>query len=80
VRLAEISAPGALLVADSVNYTGRAEVGLRIRYGNRVTPWWRQRNVSVAEVQALVENTGWAIEQHLKASNGVDHYVALRRT
>lgn len=80
VRLAEISAPDALLVADSVDYTGRAEVGLRIRYANQVTPWWRQRNVSAAEVKTLVEDTGWSIEHHLRAPNGFDHYVAMTRT
>jgi SAM-dependent methyltransferase len=80
VRLAEISAPDAVLLADSVDYTGRAEIGLRIRYADQVTPWWRQRNVSAAEVDALVEGTGWTIAHHLRAPNGSDHYVAMTRT
>lgn len=78
-RLAEISAPASVLLADSVNYTGRAEIRLRIRYGDTVTPWWPQRNVSAGEVEALVEGTGWRIERHLTSPNEVDHYVALRR-
>lgn len=78
--LAATCAPGALLVGDSVNYTGRAEIGLRIRYGDLVTPWWRQRNVAASEAAALVLDTGWAIEQHLHAPNGFDHYLALRRS
>ena len=78
-RLAAICPSGALLVGDSVNYSGRAEVGLRIKYGDLVTPWWRQRNVAAPEAAALVLDTGWAIERHLHARNGIDHYLALRR-
>ena len=78
-RLAAISAPGAVLVADSVDYIGRAEIGLRIRYGEKATPWWQQCNVSANEVEALTENTGWRIEQHLRPPNEFDHYIALRR-
>jgi SAM-dependent methyltransferase len=77
-RLADVCPPGALLLGDSVNYSGRPEIGLRIRYGSIVTPWWRQRNVAASEVAALVADTGWTIERHVHASNGVDHYVALR--
>lgn len=78
-RLAAISDPDAVLIADSVNYTGDAEIGLRIRYRNVVTPWWRQCNVAATEVEALVRDTGWRIEQHLESPNGFDHYVELRR-
>ncbi len=62
-----------------MNYSGRPEIGLRITYGTLVTPWWRQRNIAAAEVAALVDDTGWAIELHSQAPNGVDHYLALRR-
>lgn len=78
--LAEISQPDAVLVADSVNDTGRAEIRLRIRYGDLATPWWRQRNVAADEVESLVQGTGWRIAQHLESDNGVDHHVALRRS
>ena len=78
-RLAEISHPDAVLLADSVNYTGRAEIGLRIHYGNVVTPWWRQRNVAAHEVEDLVRDTGWRVDRHHEADNGFDHYLALRR-
>jgi GNAT superfamily N-acetyltransferase len=76
-RLAAIAAPGAMLIGDSVNYDGRAEIGLRIRYRHLVTPWWRQRNVAATEVLELVAGTGWTIERQLE--DGVDHAVALRR-
>lgn len=76
-RLAQITAPGALLVGDSVNYQGRAEIGLRIRYRDVVTPWWRQRNIAAHEVPALVDGTGWTVERQLE--DGPDHAVALRR-
>lgn len=78
-RLAQISSPDALLIGDSVNYTGRAEIGLRFRSGNRVSPWWKQCNVSATEIPDLVVNTGWHVEHHLHSPNGFDHYVALRR-
>jgi hypothetical protein len=77
-RLADLSAPDALLIGDSVNYTDRAEIGLRIRYKGLVTEWWRQCNVSFAEVPALVEGTGWVIERQVE--DGADHAVALRRS
>lgn len=80
MTLAQVSHPDAVLLADSVNYTGRAEIGLRIRYRDVVTPWWRQRNVAAHEVEPLLSDTGWRIDQHLEADNGFDHYVALRRS
>lgn len=76
-RLADISAPDAVLVGDSVNYTGDAELGLRMRYRDEVTPWWRQRNVRSDEVDALVDGTGWLVDQ--RREDGSDHAVLLRR-
>jgi SAM-dependent methyltransferase len=74
-RLSEICAPDAVLIGDSVEHDGPMEVGLRIRYGELVSPWWRQRNVSPAEVTGLIEDTGWRLERHL--IEGVDHAVLL---
>jgi SAM-dependent methyltransferase len=76
-RLAQSAAPGALLIGDSVNYEGRAEIGLRIRYRQIVSPWWRQRNVAASEIPDLVRGTGWAIDRQLE--DGAVHAVALRR-
>jgi SAM-dependent methyltransferase len=76
-ELANRSVPGALLVTDSVESRGPAEIGLRIHYRDAVTPWWRQRNVGAREVAALVAGTGWEVERHIEA--GTDHGMALRR-
>jgi SAM-dependent methyltransferase len=76
-RLAEGAAPGALLIGDTVEPRGPAQVRLRIRYRDMVTPWWQQRNMSKSEIPALVDGTGWRIERHLE--DGVDHVILLRR-
>jgi SAM-dependent methyltransferase len=76
-RLAELAAPGAVLVGDSVTPDGPARVVLRIRYRNLVTPWWPQYNIPAERMAALVEGTGWRLEMHLE--DGEDHAVLLRR-
>jgi SAM-dependent methyltransferase len=76
-RLAELAAPGAVLVGDSVTPDGPARVELRIRYKGLVTPWWAQYNIPAEEMTALVDGTGWRMERHLK--DGDDHAVLLRR-
>ena len=77
-RLAEVAAPDALLVGDTVDPRGDAEVGLRIWYRGSATPWWRQYNIPVREVHDLVEGTGWAIERHVV--DLPDHALLLRRS
>lgn len=76
-RLAEIAAPDAVLVGDTVDAGGSAEIGLRIRYRDRATPWWRQYNIPIAELPAIVDGTGWALDRHVQALP--DHAVLLRR-
>jgi SAM-dependent methyltransferase len=76
-RLAELAAPGAVLVGDSVTPDGPARVVLRIRYRNLVTPWWPQYNIPAEQMAALVDGTGWRLEMHLQ--DGEDHAVLLRR-
>jgi SAM-dependent methyltransferase len=76
-RLAELVAPGGVLVGDSVTPDGPPGVGLRIRYRNLVTPWWPQYNIPAEQMPALVDGTGWKMERHLE--DGEDHAVLLRR-
>jgi SAM-dependent methyltransferase len=94
--LANLAAPDALLVADTVDPTVTAEpdelddqrqrqeqgayvgqVRLRLRYGEIISPWWEQVNITIQDIPRLVEGTGWSIQEH--HLNGEDHYVLLRR-
>ncbi|HUP87006.1 MAG TPA: GNAT family N-acetyltransferase [Acidimicrobiales bacterium] len=77
-RVAELSAPDAVVVADTVEPRGPAEIGLRIRYKGVATPWWRQHNVPVAAMESLVRDTGWRIDRHLV--DAPDHAVLLRKS
>ena len=77
-RLAEVCAPGAVLIGDSVEDSTEG-LRLRIRAGENVTPWWSQRNVRSTELPALVEGTGWTIDRQLVDDGGFDHAVCLRR-
>jgi SAM-dependent methyltransferase len=76
-RLADVCAPGAVLVGDTVDTSGPPDVGLRIRYGGQATPWWRQYNIPVSEVPALIDGTGWLIDRHIV--DLPDHALLLRR-
>jgi GNAT superfamily N-acetyltransferase len=76
-RLAELATDDAVLIGDTVEPDHDREFGLRIRYRGEATPWWRQYNIPVAKIPALVEGTGWRIDRHLVA--GTDHAVLLRR-
>lgn len=76
-RIAELSAPDAIVVADTVEPRGESEIGLRIRYKGVSTPWWRQHNVPVTAMESLVRETGWRIDRHLV--NAADHAVLLRK-
>ena len=75
-RLAQQTAPDGLLIGDTVEPRGPAQIRLRIRYRDMVTPWWQQRNLSKSEIPTLVDGTGWKIERHLE--DAVDHAVLLR--
>jgi SAM-dependent methyltransferase len=76
-RLAGLAAPGAVLVGDSVTPDGPAQVVLRIRYRELITPWWPQYNIPARQMAALVDGTGWKMDRHLE--DGADHAVLLRR-
>jgi hypothetical protein len=76
-QLADLAAPGAVLIGDSVTPVGPARVVLRIRYRDLVTPWWPQYNIPAGRMTALVAGTGWRMETHL--AGGEEHAVLLRR-
>lgn len=76
-RLAQVVAPGAILIGDSVT-SDQPEVELRMHYRDLVTPTWRQHNIPADQIPALVHDTGWAVEEHL--IDGDEHAVLLRRT
>jgi hypothetical protein len=84
---------GGLLIGDSVDpadpedldYQERnrraglqlGRVRLRLRYGDLLTPWWELLNLPPADIEGLVDETGWRLEEHLM--EGADHLVVLRR-
>lgn len=92
-RLGEMTVPGGLLIGDSVDPDDpddleyqernrrqgfhRGRVRLRLHYGDVVTPWWALLNLPPADIEALVDGTGWTLEEQLQ--EGGDHLVVLRR-
>ena len=52
-------------------------VRLRLRYRDLMTPWWEQINIPPAEVETLVDGTGWKLEERLSEDEG--YAVVLRR-
>jgi hypothetical protein len=76
-RRAELSAPDAVLVGDTVTPEGPAGIVPRIRYRHWVTPWWPQYSIPAGRMGVLVAATGWRVDQHLE--DGDDHAVLLRR-
>lgn len=71
--------PGHLAYQRAQAAAGRhaGEIGLRLRYGETVSPWWRQLNVPADDIARLVAGTGWRLEEHIR--DGADQYVALVR-
>jgi SAM-dependent methyltransferase len=93
IQLRDMTVPGGLLIGDSVDpddpedleYQERnhrqgfhpGRVRLRFHYGEMVTPWWALLNLPPADIEALVDGTGWTLEEQLR--DGDDHVVVLRR-
>jgi SAM-dependent methyltransferase len=92
-QLGAMTVPGGLLIGDSVDPDDpddleypernrragfhRGRVRLRLHYGDLVSPWWDLLNIPPAEMEALVDGTGWRLEEHVE--EGDDHLVVLRR-
>jgi SAM-dependent methyltransferase len=55
----------------------RGHVRLRLRYRDLVSPWWDQINLVPADLEGLLERTGWALEERIDADDG--YAVILRR-
>jgi SAM-dependent methyltransferase len=56
----------------------RGHVRLRLRYRELVTPWWDQLNIAPAEIQGLVEGTGWSLRE--RAGDDEGYGVVLAKT
>jgi|Tabmets5t2r1_1033131.scaffolds.fasta_scaffold15988_2 SAM-dependent methyltransferase len=72
--------------ADEIAYQARnrargrmpGQVTIRIRYGERVTPWYDLLNVSVTELAQLVGGTGWRVAQVVEGEPP-DFYAVLEK-
>jgi SAM-dependent methyltransferase len=71
--------PVSVAYRDAKRAAGRheGEVGLRLRFGDLVTPFWNLLNVPPRDLDALVRDTGWVVETQVVG--GMDHAVRLRR-
>jgi SAM-dependent methyltransferase len=54
------------------------QVTMRIRYGERATPWYDLLNVSAAELEQLVAGTGWRLAQVVEGEPP-DYYALLEK-
>jgi len=54
----------------------RGHIRLRLRYRDSVTPWWDQLNVPLEDLEALIDRTGWVLEDRLGDADG--YAVVLR--
>jgi hypothetical protein len=54
-------------------------VTIRIRYGDRATPWFDLLLVSPSELEELAAETGWRVEQ-LVEGEPPDYYAVLGKS
>jgi SAM-dependent methyltransferase len=54
------------------------QVTIRIRYGNRVTPWFDLLNVSAAELECLIIGTDWRLARVIEGAPP-DYYALLEK-
>jgi SAM-dependent methyltransferase len=55
------------------NYVG--DITLRLNYGANNGAWWKQTNIRIADIERLVDGTGWKLMEHLV--DEPSHYVML---
>jgi SAM-dependent methyltransferase len=75
-RLATVANPGAILVADCVDDVA---VRLRLRYRDRVTPWFDWLNLAPDELREIVHGSGWHIERVIGYAEEPAAYAAVLR-
>lgn len=75
-RLAAVARPGAALVADCVE---GPQVRLRLRYQDRVSPWFEWLNPSPRELAEIADETGWVIERVIHYADDPNAYAAVLR-
>lgn len=77
-RLAAMTTPGGLLIGDSVDpLSDDPQVRLRLHYGPLTSPWWQQINIPPSEIEGLLDDTGWRLEDRIGDVEG--YAVVLRR-
>lgn len=54
------------------------QMTLRIRYGERVTPWFDLLNVSAAELEGVLVGTGWLLRQVIEGEPP-DYYALMEK-
>jgi SAM-dependent methyltransferase len=71
--------PQSVAYREGKRASGRheGEVRLRLRFGERVTPFWNLLNLAPSDVERLIARTGWHLETHI--IDGTDHAIRLRR-
>ena len=72
-------APADLAYQDRNRMAGshRGHIRLRLRYRDLVTPWWDRLNVPLHDLERLIDETGWVLEDRLGNADG--YAVVLRR-
>lgn len=71
--------PQSVAYREAKRSAGRheGEVALRLRFGDRVTPFWNLLNLPPSEVEPLVAGPGWELRTQIV--DGIDHAMRLTR-
>jgi SAM-dependent methyltransferase len=54
------------------------QVTIRIRYGERITPWYELLNVSADELERLIAGTGWRLAQVVEGEPS-EYYAVMEK-
>lgn len=75
-RLATVANPGATLIADCVDDVA---VRLRLRYLDRVTPWFDWLNLAPDALREIAQGSGWHVERIIGYADEPAAYAAVLR-